>query len=105
MTSSGLFPDGVERHEVGDVERQQCSALGGGVDELIVVRDALISSAGVLAALHVQPMTPQRLRQSRVDVLVGEETDRHLCVGVGCAVRATDSLRAMSSSTRCGCCA
>src|SRR5438876_10142188 len=105
MVPPRLFPGRVERYEVGDVERQQRSALCSSVCELVVVRDALIGSAGLLTGQRAEAATPQRMCQSWVDMLVGEESERHPRDGAERAARAADSLRVMSSLTRCGCCA
>ena len=73
VLSAILLPLSVKSEKVSRVEGEDRAPLSGGVRELILSRDTLVSPSGALATEGVEPSPCERWSQPGVDVLVGEE--------------------------------
>jgi hypothetical protein len=69
------LPFGIQGDEIDHVEGEDRAALGGGVGELILIRNTLIGSPGSLATEGVESSAHERWGQSGVDMFISEERD------------------------------
>ena len=91
--------------EVGEVVREDRSALLRCIGELILVGDALVIPPGLSATLGIVSALPKDAGKCRVDMFIGEQSDTqpgHYRGWSAWSLASVAAFRAMSSSTRAG---
>ncbi len=75
VLAAGCFPRDIQRDVINGVEGQYRSSPLGGIEELLLVCDALAVASSPSAALCVVPQKAQLLCQPNVEHLVGVQTN------------------------------
>jgi hypothetical protein len=70
MPSSCDFPQTIQADKITGIEGQERSALLDGVEELIFIRETLVSSARFMRTQYVVFLLTEGQRQGGIDVLV-----------------------------------